>query len=75
MRKTIPKNRADDFLKRVIEAKSYTLENNFKGERITDFDHMRAWRQRLDGKVTADDETKRGQIYYHSNHWVEFRFA
>lgn len=72
--KTIPKNRAQAFLERVTEAQSYTLDNYFRGEPISDLARMRDLAQRLGGKVKADEASKSGQIHYHSNHWVEFRF-
>ena len=74
-RTTIPKNRVADFLKKVTSAKTYTLDNYFKGEPITDLDRMRDLALRLDGKVRIFKAAHKGQIHYHSNHWVEFEYA
>ena len=72
---TVPKNRVADFLKKVVSAKVYTLDNYFHGEPVTDFDRMREWAVKLQGKVRVDKTAYTGEIYYHGNHWVEFSYA
>lgn len=74
-RTTIPKNRVADFLQKVTSAKVYTLDNYFRGEPVQDLAHMREWAIKLQGKVRIVKAAHTGQIYYHSNHWVDFTYA
>ena len=74
-RTTIPKHRVADFLNKVTAAKAYTLDNYFKGEPIADLAYMRDYAVRLGGKVRIVKAKHKGEIHYHSNHWVEFDYA
>jgi hypothetical protein len=74
-RTTIPKHRVADFLKKVTSAKAYTLGNYFNGEPILDLDRMRDSAIRHQGKVRIVKAEHKGQIYFHSNYWVEFEYA
>jgi hypothetical protein len=73
-RKTIAKNRHAAFFPKITSAKSYRLDNFFKGQEITHLNEMADYALRLSPKVWIDPATHTGQIHYHDNHWIEFAY-
>jgi len=70
---TVPRNRVEKILPRIVGGKSYTLENYFHGkemdaEQVRSF--IRFWRDRQGGKMTLNGT--KGHYTLHSNCWVEF---